>query len=312
MLIGKAALELLSAEMRPAWSHGRCARRRFSAARCGKCVEVCLHAEKAPAGQGLPAGQGCTGCGLCAAACPTGALGGPVGQELESALATLAQRHRPVLGCRELAADGAHARTACLGFLGSEHLLALRALFPAGLTLNLSRCAGCRNGFIVPVLKELLARLQAIPGVSALGPLHLAEQDSPGCDEPGVTRREFFTWFRKKSTIAAADRLERLLGPPAAKPAREKGLPAGRALLLKTLPAFSPALRRNLEGRLFPEPCFGAACIACTGCVGMCPTGALQPSAKPKTPPRAFSPRCTGCRLCTAFCSRGGLSLRTS
>jgi len=285
----------------------RCVHRRFSRTNCRRCAHAC------PSGA-LVVDHGpridpalCAACRLCEAACPAGALAGD--ERAIGALAkALAEHSRPVLGCRAPGVE-AHVHTNCLGFLEIEGLLALALFFPAGLTLNLTRCEGCPSSNMLRTLESATEKLRQLPCEPWATRIRLARTPADlDYREAALSRREFFTFLRKRSTDAASIAASRLQNAPEPASGGRKSLPARRRLLLRALPLLAPEVRSRLEAKLFPTLTFGPACTACTGCTGICPTGALATSAD--DPPRPiFNPRlCTDCSLCAEFCRKGGIA----
>lgn len=306
-MLGGKALELLTPATGIQVDLSRCVHRRFSRTDCRRCAHAC------PSGA-LAVEQGpridpalCNGCRLCEAACPAGALAGDE-RAIGALVKALAEHPRPVLGCRAAGVE-AHVHTGCLGFLEAEGLLALALFFPAGLTLNLTRCGGCPGSDMLPTLVGAVEKLRQLPGDPGADRLHLARTPA-GLDyrEAALSRREFFTFLRKRSTDAATLAATRLQNAPEPAAGGRKSLPARRRLLLRALPLLAPEVRSQLEAQLFPTLTFSPACTGCTGCTGICPTGALATSADDPPCP-VFTPRlCTGCSLCAEFCRKGGIA----
>ncbi|MBE0596417.1 MAG: hypothetical protein IH614_04025, partial [Desulfuromonadales bacterium] len=243
-------------------------------------------------------GGKCTGCRSCQGACPAGALGDP--EELNRAVQQMQGERRPILACRQPGLQG-HGRLACLGMLDEEALLALPALFAEGVTLNLTRCGECVNAAIIPLLQRRQATLAQLPDWDA----SLLQLASTTADlkfrEEGLSRRQFFTFFRHRSASVVDTSLRRLQ-PPAPESYGAKRLPAGRRLLLRALSAYPPALQEEIRRRLFPGLSFQETCRSCTSCVGICPTGSLS-VAVTGAPRPVFTPAlCTGCAGCSEFC----------
>ena len=306
-MLGGKALELLTPTTGIQADLSRCVHRRFSRTSCRRCAQAC------PAGA-LMVEQGpridpalCTGCRLCEAACPAGALAGDE-RAIGSLAKALAEHSRPVLGCRAPGVE-AHLHTGCLGFLETEGLLTLAIFFPAGLTLNLTRCKGCPSSGMLTKLLGAAEKLRQLPGDPGADRLRLARTPAElAYQEAALSRREFFTFLRKRSADAAtlaAARLKNATEPP---DGGSKSLPARRRLLLRALPLLAPELRPEVEAQLFPTLTFTPSCTACTGCTGICPTGAMATSAD--DPPRPiFNPRlCTDCSLCAELCPKGGIA----
>lgn len=306
-MLGGKALELLTPTAGIRVDLPRCVHRRFSRTGCRRCAQAC------PSGA-IVIAQGpridpalCTGCRLCEAACPAGALTGD--ERVIGALAkALAEHPRPVLGCRAPGVS-AHVHTGCLGFLETEGLLALLLFFPDGLTLNLTRCEGCRGSGMLAALAGAAEKLRQLPGDPWADRLRLARTaEALDYREAALSRREFFTFLRRRSSEAASVAAARLQSAPEPAGGGHKILPARRRLLLRALPLLAPEVRSELEARLFPSLTFGPTCTACTGCAGICPTGALAASADDPPRPVFNPPLCTGCSLCTEFCRKRGIA----
>lgn len=307
-MLGGKVIDLVTASEGLQIDLPRCVHRRFARTRCRACAEVCptgaLSIDKGPC---IDAAR-CTVCRRCETVCPTGALRGDE-RDLPGLASALAQTPRPVLGCRTSQVQ-AHVRSGCLGFLEVEGLLALSLFFPEGLAFNLTRCRECANAGIVQGLEAAVALVERLGEGAGGGRLRLVNRpedlDFRAID---LSRREFFTFLRKRSTdtlTLAAQRLQQTQQPF---DGRRKCLPAQRRLLLRALPLMPKGVRRRVEAELFPELCFGPTCTACTGCVGICPTGAIITSAADPPEPVFLRHFCTNCRLCAEFCRKGGVGL---
>jgi ferredoxin len=305
-MLGEKALDILTPAACIQVDLTRCVHRRFSRTSCRRCAEACpsgaLRIEKGP----LIDGALCTNCRRCESVCPTGALRGDE-REIGDLASSLAQSPRPVLGCRMQGVQ-AHVHTGCLGFLDVEGLLALGLLFPEGLTLNLTRCRECSNSAILPGLEKAAEEVRRLLGGSAGKGLRLAGTDRElRYQEVNLSRREFFTFMRRRSADTASLAATRLQQAPPKPDGSRKILPTQRRLLLRALPLLPSDIRRDVEDALFPLLHFGQICTGCTGCAGMCPTGAITGSAADPPQPVFFRHFCTDCRLCADFCRKGGI-----
>jgi ferredoxin len=306
-MLGGKALELLTPTTGIQVDLSRCVHRRFSRTSCRRCAQNC------PSGA-IVVEQGpridlalCTGCRLCEAACPAGALAGD--ERAIGALAkALAEHSRPVLGCRAPGVE-AHVYTGCLGFLEIEGLLALALFFPAGLTLNLVRCEGCPSAGMLSALEGAAERLRQLAGDACAGRLRLARTVADlDYREEALSRREFFTFLRRRSSDTAKLAAARLQNAPEPPDGGRKILPPRRRLLLRALPLLSPEQRPQVEAQLFPALSFEPSCTGCTGCAGICPTGALATTTDDPPRPLFIPQLCTGCSLCAEFCRKGGIA----
>lgn len=306
-MLGGKALEMLAPASGMQIELSRCVHRRFARTQCRACAEVCpsgaLRVDRDPSID--PAR--CTHCRRCETVCPTGALRGDERDHCAHA-STLASFPQPVLGCHQPDIQ-AHARTACLGFLEVEGLLALSLLFPEGLSLNLSRCQHCVNGGMVPELEAAATQAERLAQGSGARVRLVKRAEELQFREIDLSRREFFTFLRKRSADSVSLAANRLQQTQQSFDGRKKNLPSQRRLLLRALPLLPQELRQQVEAELFPDLRFGPTCTGCTGCAGICPTGAIM--ADKGDPPRPVFLRhfCTNCKLCAEFCRKTGISL---
>lgn len=305
-MLGGKVIDLVTASEGLRLDLPRCVHRRFARTHCRACAEVCptgaLSIDKGP---WIDAAR-CTVCRRCESVCPTGALRGDE-RDLPGLASALAQTPHPVLGCRAPQVQ-AHVRTGCLGFLEIEGLLALSLFFPEGLAFNLTRCRRCANAGIVQGLEAAVALVERLGEGAGGGRLRLVQRpEDLDFREINLSRRAFFSFLRQRSTdtlTLAAQRLQQTQQPF---DGRRKSLPAQRRLLLRALPLIPKGVRQRVETELFPELRFGPTCTACTGCVGICPTGAIITSATDPPEPVFLRHFCTDCRLCAEFCRKGGI-----
>ncbi len=309
-MLAQSSLKLLLPENPVTLTRAHCLRYRFKPAGCQACVGRCPQRALSATERGLELNPAtCRGCLLCLGACPTGALEGPH-FDLEAKLAALAELPQPVLGCAAGCAP-AHERLPCLGLLAQpELLLAVAAVVPTPLRLDLSACVNCPNGEVAGHLRaalENLEKLEDYPYPGRLVPVTAAEDLH--YRPAGVSRREFFSLFRKKSSATAVRLVERLASSPAERPYRNKRVPRFRALLLRVWPVLPEPFRTRAAQAFFPPLRVTNACRGCTGCVGICPTGALAAPAERGGRAEIRAELCTDCGACSTFCRRQAIQM---
>ncbi|BCR03705.1 (4Fe-4S)-binding protein [Desulfuromonas versatilis] len=312
-MVGTTAITLLTPEHPVTLARGHCLRYRFAPADCRSCVDHCPHQALSPTPRGLELDRGsCRGCLLCLSACPSGALEG-CHLNLAEKLQQLSRHSRPVLGCAGSPSQ-AHERVPCLGALAHpEVLLAVAALMPQPLQLNLTACAQCPNAAIVAPLIAALKSLEQMKGFPYAGRLELITH-APDLhyQAAGLSRREFFTLFRKKSSATAVRLVDRLAASSPTPSFQNKRLPHFRALLLAAWPEILEDFRPQVRAAFFPRLQISQDCRGCTGCVGICPTGALTPADRSGSPPLVRPELCGACGACSTFCRRQAIQVAKS
>ena len=288
----------------------RCQHMRFSESSCRRCAEICPH--KAVNLDGILSidPNHCTGCLLCTAACPVGAL--EQSTDFQAILTQLPRVPAPVLGCVRTR-ERSNATLTCMGGLSEEHLVTLCHTLAGELTLNLTACSDCPNSAVIHPLRQ---RLSLLSGAGLLdGGCHIAIAESAEdirYHDELVDRRSFFKSLRNSLVKSAAaiiandsEQSERHSGYA------EKRLPVRRELLNRTRKRLPEELESRIRQRFDSCVTWGEACTGCHGCVAICPTGALQ-AGQSDTPPAFDQPRCTGCGLCSEFCLDRGMQLSPS
>ncbi len=307
--LGGRALFALAPELSVGIDRSRCVRHRCTRNECTKCSDACPTSALSWGKGGMQvAAAACTLCLRCLAVCPTAALAAPE-LSLRQVLTDLAAHPRPVLGCQGIPDTAAHARLPCLGYLGHPELIVLLALiFTDGLTLNLTDCADCPNGPSPGGLAETHARLdELVPGHR----IRLAEtQDTLDFQDPAMSRRQLFSLVRDRSARTARTLVARLQSAPKQGAYGDKRVPAIRRMLLQVLEGVSETQRQALRNQLFGRVAFTADCTGAERCVGVCPTGAIQP--RDGHPPDFNQDLCVSCASCQLFCRNQGVVLEPS
>jgi len=304
--LGGYALKALTPETAVTVDRSRCVRHRCRSNPCTKCMDVCPTGAVSWGAGGLNVNSGdCTQCLACLSVCPTAALASP-GLSLPRLLSDLANHPLPVLGCKGQPDTDAHARLPCLGYLAHPEMMVLCALvFPDGLQVNLTACDECLNGHNLDSIAAAHGRLKAlVPGHAVQ---LIRNREKLEFQAPSLSRRQFFLFFRERSTAAAAAMVGRLQHNAEQQPYGNKQIPAIRALLLKAI-AVSPAAKsRTISDQLFGKITFTSDCTRSKRCVGVCPTGAIRSAEADGDHPVADPSLCVSCNSCQVFCRNRGV-----
>ena len=281
--LGSHAVKALTPQTAVTVDHSRCVRHRCKRNECSKCLEICPVDAIAWEERGLHVSSNdCTQCLRCLSVCPTAALASPE-LSLLQVFSDLARHPNSVLGCNHYPDIKTHAQLSCLGFLAHSELMLLLALvFQNGVQINLTCCEDCPNGHI------LNSVYGAHNQVTTLLPGHkvalVRERDQLRYKPPALSRRELFSFFRMNSARTAMTMVERLQVSSRLHSYGSKQVPQVRTMLLKAMKTF-PEIQRRVAEQSFGQVSFTSSCTACGGCVGVCPTGAIEP-ADEDIPPR--------------------------
>ncbi len=284
----------------------RCVQQRHQPTGCERCFRVCPTGAIRWTDLGLYWEQAdCQRCMLCVAACPTGAL---LTTELPLVrrLKLLALEKKPVLACSGQPASIGHARLPCLGLLSRPELLLVFAL-AMGKTfqLNLLACRDCPNAVMLPSLQAAAAQVSELSAHVVL----IEDKAKLEFKERGVSRREFFSLLRRQNEIAVNSLAEQLQELPE-RILADKSIPPQRLLLMQLLKRLPAQERSELAARLFPQVEISSEhCVGCSGCVDLCPSGALLAPRK-GNPPTVHAQNCTDCGLCSAFCGQQAIAVQ--
>ncbi len=305
--LGSHAVKALTPQTAVTVDHSRCVRHRCKRNECSKCLEICPVDAITWDEQGLHVSPGdCTQCLRCLSVCPTAALTSPE-LSLLQVFSDLAKHPNSVLGCNHSPDIKTHAQFSCLGFLVHPELILLLALvFRDGVQINLTCCEGCPNGHILDGVHGAHDQL------TTFLPDHrvalVRDRDKLKYKPPALSRRELFSSFRESSTRTAMVMVERLQVSSRAQSYGSKQVPQVRTMLLKAMETF-PEIQRRVAEQLFGQIAFTETCTACGGCVGVCPTGAIDSSDEDKASPIFDQTLCVSCGSCQAFCRKQGVQL---
>ncbi|MCU0836334.1 MAG: 4Fe-4S binding protein [Chromatiaceae bacterium] len=275
----------------------RCVHARFELASCRDCADACPRRAWVVDDErlGIDAAR-CDGCGLCAPACPEGAVldrWHPVRCRVDGELLAFA-------ACSESGAPAGSGLMPCLHVLGIHRLLGLHRDGVRRLILTRGDCGDCPRGAVTRV-DTSLAQVALLLRDRGLPSLELTWLDPAAWSRsliaararhrpPGVDRRAF---FRRAVELAAEG---------AAELASRDGQGA---------PDFVP------PGRLVPRTGTGPLalyapriderhCTGCHACAQLCPHDAirLQSDGYQLDPDG-----CTGCRICADACADAAVTV---
>ncbi len=302
MMLQSTAFKLLTPQDTLRIERGRCVRHRLSSSSCRNCFTACTTGAITWTENGLHWDQGkCSGCLLCAAACPTDAL---TSNQLSFSdlLQRLDEVDAPLLACSFNPQTLGHARVPCLGLLADPQLLlVLQLALGKVLHLNTSACADCENSCIIPPLQQSVQKVTEL-AAKLPGAVKVIEA-APQLDyqEKSCSRREFFTFLNRRSRQTGVSLVNRLRLDTTSGSYGKKSLPLTRQLLLQ-LGKTSSFVREMIDTKILPELSFTSDCRGCRACVGICPSGALASLDIRGNQPQVNKDRCTACNLCVEFC----------
>jgi len=292
-----------------------CLPQRFAGLQCSACVDACPVGILSLRNDGWELRTGCTGCGRCAAACPTSALvidGFSIDPAIQGPIAVDCQRVP--------AADSPPGaiRIPCLGGLKTSQMLKLANHGGAEL-LDRGWCRDCPSGgpelpwgarlaeanilleaVDTPLEQRLAARLEPLPVRR-----RLPDSSDPANQQP-VSRRAFFTQI-------AGHTADALTGSPAKQDVdttdsprpdgRERIHPSERVATLAELARMSRHTGHPLPARLFPSVRIGPNCQNHAVCARACPTAALHVVASGACTGVSFDASiCIACGECARIC----------
>ncbi|MDH4267771.1 MAG: 4Fe-4S binding protein [Deltaproteobacteria bacterium] len=289
----------------------RCLRLRFNKSECRQCLESCpVNALQIQQSIKIDR-RVCSQCLLCLSACPTGCFEAR-DFDFYLKIAKIKKIHSPVIACSLKPDLPAHEKFPCFGFLSEEHIITLTVALERRLQVNLTACADCRNGFIVPILQNRLLNLAAKTSLEILERIRLVEDKSDLIyAEVSYDRRNFFKILKNLSFQGSRDFYDQI-SPTAQKekPYLAKNLPEKRKMLNRSLRIMPDRVSKEVLKNYYYHATLHESCNSCWACVAMCPTGALKRSQKDGEGRLLFnSSLCTGCGLCENFCSLNALHL---
>jgi len=272
----------------------RCVHTQLTQASCRSCVDVCPVKAWVMDDESLGIDtEACDGCGLCASACPQGAI------ISHQALPVLSENRTSALfACEKAGVNGTDGIIPCLYTLGLQELLRLYRSGTRRFSVATGDCESCiRNGAVN--LPDLLAQLNGLLESRNLATitLQLADREQwnrqlQTFSKPVLSRRAF---FRK----AAASSMT--VGMDLAGLTEERAfIPPGKIL---------PRTRQN-DVVPFTPRIDATKCNGCDACARLCPQGAIALCGSgDNLQYRLDAECCTGCAICLDICCQQAVSV---
>ena len=324
-------LAKIQPELPASVEHGLCSRFRTTKSYCTSCAVVCpVPGAVQFAEQGAEITDACVGCGVCASACPNGAI------RLKESDPQLAERIRSRVRSGEffrIACPRAKGKVdlviPCLGRLTEGLLLEPIRGGAARVELLDPDCSGCGLQRAAPQWERVLFLAQALcesVGFTAsrvwrvqvsVGKPQEIREDSESPNPRRAMFRGIAERWKETVTVAAAD------GGAAEQKSTEVFRDAvqqhhdnpKRTELLQVLRALPGAEARSKSlpssGLPIADVEVGSQCVGCNVCETLCPVGALRHREANGVYALDFFPAlCTGCRVCEAACFYQAIHIR--
>lgn len=307
MLKEKIADRFLGSAKSIGTDRSRCLRMRYNRNSCSECISICRSGAITIDEDVHIISENCSECMLCVSACPSDCFEiegldfySLIGR-LRKILSTVSS---PVLGCAARENNACHIKTACLGLLSEEHLIAFSVFIDNTLQIDLTGCADCRNGFIVDVLKKRIKSIETKTSIMISNRIKFVDKKADlKFQEMAYDRRGFFKAIKNMTFKHTARLFDNDDSGEELQSYSTKKLPLKRDLLNRIIKVLPEEEYKTLLKRYFYLVTVTEDCNNCFACIGMCPTGALKIEGDEDRRDLFFSSSlCNGCGLCENFC----------
>ena len=264
---------------------------------CRFCVDICPHDAVTYSGRIKVDETRCSGCGICAAGCPTRCLKIPE-PDWETVLDKAIKKKTPCLGCQKSLNPSTTITVPCLGGLPEELIAAIYLLSGSGFGLDLTGCFECVQKTALRQLQHSLFRAKKITGGKLNFKVKMPDRNTG--KNNNLLDHENLALLGRNVTEISASLFGTMVPRELFNEKSAKKPPLPRELLLKVLPP-------NRNGSIYLTSYkVDQTCHGCGFCQAVCPQKAWELVFKDNCAALSHYPlRCTGCGLCAAICQKG-------
>jgi len=301
-----------STHQTPDFAQDRCLRKRLTSCDCKECINVCTSDAISFRDHGISFDAGaCSGCMLCAKACPNDAF---VFLEFDPKSLCSSENNAElvVISCHKQSQIYPEEQLVpCLGGITTEHLLAMNMCGESPIAFNVSSCVDCQNNHGVTDFLHRLTWLKQTKGFLLERKYVVIKDQKEVTTLDQSSRRSFLLGLRESlsETISAQFSFDTDSSKHAARTSRR--IPARVKIKRHLMEKVASRDRQVLSSLINHRLIISKACNVCPLCKGICPTGAIKIERTEQQKELTFDDTlCSGCGLCVSFCPQNALSLK--